>query len=310
MTDARRRVVVLAGGVSCEREISLISGRAVFDAFMAKGYDAVFVDAKDDFMARIKAAGAPPVFIALHGTFGEDGTAQRMLEKEGVPYTGSGPAASELAFDKSRAQGVFAKAGLRVPRFRILQKNDPWPASLPFNVPFVVKPAASGSSVGITIVRRAEDAPAAYAEAFRWSERALAEEFITGRELTVGILGDEPLPIVEVIPGNAFYDYEAKYESSETRYEFPARLTAAEAHAVSRAALDAYRALGCEVMARVDVMLSAGGVPYVLEANTIPGLTGKSLLPKAARAAGIDFPDLCVKILDLSLNRVKVGGRI
>lgn len=307
MTARARRVAVLAGGVSCEREVSLVSGKAVFDALVSAGLDAVLLDAADDFISGIRSAGATEVFIALHGTFGEDGTVQRVLEKEGVPYTGSGPQASEIAFDKSRAQALFAAAGLRVPERRVLEKSAPRPATPPFAAPFVVKPASSGSSVGVTIVRRAEDAPAAYEEAFRWSERALVEEFIRGRELTVGILGDEALPVVEVIPESPFYDYEAKYKSSGTRYEFPARLTAAETETVRHAALEAYRALGCEVMARVDMILSSDGVPYVLEANTIPGLTGKSLLPKAAKAAGIDFPALCVKILDLSLNRVKVG---
>ncbi len=303
-----RRIAVLAGGVSCEREVSLISGKAVFEAFVSLGYDAVFIDAADDFITAIRSSGATAVFIALHGTFGEDGTVQRVLEKEGVPYTGCGPKASEVAFDKSRAQALFAKAGLCVPEYKILEKYGPRPVEPPLSVPFVVKPASSGSSVGITIVRAAKDAPAAYEEAFRWSERVLVEKFIQGRELTVGILGDEALPVVEVIPASPFYDYEAKYKSSGTRYEFPARLTPGETERVQRAALDAYRALGCEVMARVDVMLSGDGVPYVLEANTIPGLTGKSLLPKAAKAAGIDFPGLCVKILDLSLSRVKVGG--
>lgn len=309
MTAARsRRIAVLAGGVSCEREVSLVSGKAVFDALVSLEYTAVFIDAADDFISEIRSSGATAVFIALHGTFGEDGVVQRILEKEGIPYTGSGPQASEIAFDKSRAQMLFAKAGLRVPEHRIFEKDGPRPAEAPLAVPFVVKPASSGSSVGITIVRYAEDAPAAYEEAFRWSDRVLVEKFIQGRELTVGILGDEPLPVVEVIPASPFYDYEAKYKSSSTRYEFPARLTPEETREVQRVAVEAYRALGCEVMARVDVILSEDGVPYVLEANTIPGLTGKSLLPKAAKAAGIDFPALCVKILDLSLNRVKVGG--
>jgi D-alanine-D-alanine ligase len=308
VTVRAHRIAVLAGGVSCEREVSLISGKAVFDAFVSLGRDTVFIDAADDFIVQIRSSGATAVFIALHGTFGEDGTVQRLLEKEGIPYTGSGPQASEVAFDKSRAQALFAKAGLRVPEYRVLEKNAPRPATPFFAVPFVVKPASSGSSVGVTIVRRTEEAQAAYEEAFRWSERILVEEFVKGRELTVGILGDESLPVVEVIPASPFYDYEAKYKSSGTRYEFPARLTIVETERVQRVAMDAYRALGCEVMARVDVILAEDGTPYLLEANTIPGLTGKSLLPKAAKAAGIDFSALCVKILDLSLNRVKVGG--
>ncbi len=302
-----KKIAVLAGGPSCEREVSLVSGKAVAEALRSAGFEVVVVDPVGDFLSELRASGAKAAFIALHGTFGEDGQIQRLLEAEGIRYTGAGAAASERSFDKSRAQAIFKEAGIRVPDFRVIAK-DAVPGRAPFGAPFVVKPATSGSSCGVTIVRDPSGFQAALEEAFRFSDHAVVDRFVKGRELTVGILGDEALPVVEVIPGRKFYDYEAKYGESGTRYEAPARLSADEAARVGSAALTAYRAIGCEVMGRVDVILSEDDrEPYVLEINTIPGLTGKSLLPKAAKAAGIDFPALCVKILELSLNRARVG---
>ncbi len=295
------KIAVLAGGSSCEREISLISGKAVYEALKAKGYDVLFLDPVGDFVTTLKSQQVSMVFIALHGTFGEDGELQEMLDRAGISYTGSGPRASELAFDKSIAQALFKKEGILVPEFQIFKSTSEASAFTPNHFPWVIKPASAGSSVGIRIVSKKEDLPEAFAEAFQYSKTVLAEEYISGRELTVGILGDEALPIVEVTPQEKFYDYKAKYNSSETRYEFPARLTREEADLVSDTALRAYRALGCRVMGRVDIIL-ADGRPYVLEINTIPGFTGKSLLPKAARAAGIEFGDLCVKIMQLSVK--------
>lgn len=298
---ARGRVAVLAGGPSCEREISLISGKAVQEALKKQGYDAFLVDPMGDFVPALKERGVSMAFNAVHGTFGEDGRLQRILDEAGIPYTGEGPGPSEIAFDKSRAQEVFRKAGVPVPASQVLR--GPYEKLEAAKYPVVVKPASSGSSVGVSIVKRPEDLHGAVKEAFRYSETVLLEEYVSGRELTVGILGGRALPVVEVIPGDKFYDYTAKYKSSETRYEFPARLTAEETRAVQEAALAAYRAAGCEVMGRVDVIF-ADGKPYVLEINTIPGLTGKSLLPKAAAASGIEFGELCVKIMELSERRL------
>ncbi len=300
MTFREKRIAILAGGPSCEREISLISGRAVFDALSSKGFSTCLIDPVGDFLGELKTQNISWVFLALHGTFGEDGTIQRILENEGLGYTGSGPLPSELAFDKARAQALFKKSGLRVPDFQIIKKGDPHRLPKSFPVPFVVKPARSGSSVGVSILPKEADYEKAALTAFQYSDEILLEEYVHGRELTVGILGGEALPIVEVVAQRKFYDYEAKYRDAGTSYAVPARLPLEQAKAVTETALKAYEILGCEVMARVDIILGERGRPVVLEINTIPGLTGKSLLPKAARAQGIDFPDLCVKILVLS----------
>ena len=284
--------------------MSLISGKAVYEALKERGFSVILLDPVGDFVKTLKSENISLVFNALHGTFGEDGTVQKILEEAGISYTGSGPEVSEIAFDKARAQAIFKKEGILVPEFQVIRSPEEVSRLTLGRFPVVVKPSKAGSSVGVSIVEKKEDVMEACREAFCYSDAVLVEEYIKGRELTVGILGDEALPIVEVIPGEAFYDYKAKYKSSDTRYEFPARLTAAEAKRVSDAALRAYRALECRVMGRVDVILS-GSEPYVLEVNTIPGLTGKSLLPKAAKARGIEFGDLCVKIMLLSQERVE-----
>ncbi|PIU40592.1 MAG: D-alanine--D-alanine ligase, partial [Candidatus Omnitrophica bacterium CG07_land_8_20_14_0_80_50_8] len=296
MNWACEKVAVLAGGTSCEREISLISGRAVLAALTAKGMPAILVDPAGDFVQTIKNENISMAFLALHGTFGEDGTIQRLFEKEGIAYTGSGVASSEKAFDKSRAQRLFQQAGLRVPEFRIVKKGETLGLPKKSSFPMVVKPASAGSSIGVSLVYDGANYEKAVSEAFRYSDSILIDRYIPGRELTVGMLGDEALPIGEVIVQRKFYDYQAKYENTGTRYEFPAKLSVQEARRVTEAAVKAYHTLGCEVMARVDVILGQDHEPCVLEVNTIPGLTGKSLLPKAALAAGIDFPSLCVKI--------------
>ena len=304
MKNGREKIAILCGGTSCEREISLVSGQAVFEAFSRLEIPAIQIDPKDgDFISTLKREAVTFAFIALHGTFGEDGTVQALLEEAQIPYTGSGIRASRNAFDKSIAQSFFQKAGIPVPSYKVLRKEDKDRRPDPIRVPFVVKPASSGSSVGVTIVTQAEDFGKALEEAFRYSDAALVEEYVAGRELTVGILGEEVLPIVEVIPGRAFYDYEAKYKDGGTRYEFPAKLDENRADRVRRLAWEAYACLGCEVMGRVDIIWGSGSGPVVLEVNTIPGLTGKSLLPKAAKARGIDFPELCVRILNLSKEK-------
>jgi D-alanine-D-alanine ligase len=300
------KIAVLSGGPSCEREVSLISGNAVLAALKERGYDAFLVDpdVRGDFAVSLKSAGVSAAFIALHGTFGEDGAVQEILDRAGIVYTGSGPEASRVSFDKSLTQKLLREKGIGIPEF-VTARAEEVPV-LPFGVPLVVKPSNSGSSVGVTILHDASGYAAALKEAFKYSSIAVVERFIDGRELTVGILGGRALPVVEVVAASGFYDYEAKYKSDLTRYDAPARITPREASAVTTAALKTYEALGCEVMARVDVILGADGRPYVLEANTIPGLTGKSLLPKAAKAAGIEFPDLCVRILELSFKRQRV----
>ena len=299
----KEKVAVLAGGTSCEREISLISGKAVHEALSELGYPVVLVDAVGDFAGKLHEENVTFAFLALHGTFGEDGTVQRLLEKEGIAYTGPGPETSERAFDKASAQNVFQKEGVRVPEFVILDSKQAIANKLPFKFPVVVKPTKAGSSVGVTIVKKAAEYEAACLKAFEYSDAVLVDRYIAGRELTVGILGDKALPVVEVIAKREFYDFEAKYRESGTEYQFPAKLTESEQKAVLAEAMKAYRAIGGEVMGRVDLILGADGLPYVLELNTIPGLTPKSLLPKAAKAAGIHFPELCVKIMSLSMAK-------
>lgn len=301
MDLSNEKIAILAGGPSCEREVSLISGRAVEEALGSRGIRTVFVDPDPDgkFVEELRREAVTAAFLALHGTFGEDGSVQTILERAEIPYTGSGPESSRLAFDKSVSQMLFRGAGLCVPDFRVLERGRECVS--PFAFPVVVKPACAGSSVGVTIVHEKEAYSDAVAEAFRWSERVLVERFVAGRELTVGILGDRPLPVVEIVARREFYDYQAKYQNTGTEYRVPAELPEGIRRAVQEQALAAYRELGCRVMARADVMLDAAGVPYLLEVNTIPGLTGRSLLPKAAAAAGIDFPGLCVRILELSL---------
>ncbi len=300
------KIAVLAGGPSGEREVSLVSGQAVHDALKEKGYEVLLLDPAGDFIDVLKNENVSIAFNAVHGTFGEDGTLQRMLDEAGIAYTGDGPEVSEMAFDKARAQAVFAREGILVPENQILRDPSEAAKICVDRFPVVVKPSKSGSSVGVTIVQKREDLADAFEEAFRYSDTVLVEEYVQGRELTVGFLGDQALPVVEVIPKDKFYDYRAKYKSSDTRYEFPAKLTPEETLAVQGAAQRAYKALGCEVMGRVDVILS-GRDAYVLEINTIPGLTGKSLLPKAAAASGIEFGDLCVRIMELSKQRVSAN---
>lgn len=301
------KIAVLAGGSSCEREISLISGRAVFEALTARGFETLFVDPDEDLIVRLKAWGATVAFLALHGSFGEDGTVQRALDSAGVLYTGSSAEASAKAFDKSTAQRLFQTEGLSVPAACFLRRGQRIPDPSDKEFPLVVKPAACGSSVGISLVPSGKELASACAEAFRFSETILIERYIRGRELTVGILGGMALPLVEIITPRGFYDYQAKYQDPATRYESPTKLTSAETALLQDLALKAFHVLGCDVMARVDFILGQDGIPYLLEVNTIPGLTGKSLLPKAAKAAGIDFPDLCVRILQLSLERTAPG---
>ena len=303
----REKIAVLAGGTSCERDISLISGRNVLEALQSTGLNVLWVDAVGDFMDQLKRQKVTLAFLALHGTFGEDGTVQRLLEKERILYTGPGPRASELAFDKSKSQAILKKEGIGVPDFVSYTKISRAGVRSPFSLPVVVKPAKAGSSVGVTIVTDAAGYVPAVEEAFRWSDVILVEKFIAGRELTVGILGEETLPVVEVIAKRQFYDYEAKYGDAGTRYEVPAKLSRKEADAIQKAALKTHHALGCERMSRVDLILASDGALFVLELNTIPGLTAKSLLPKAAQKAGIDFPALCVKILSMALLSKKVA---
>lgn len=296
-----KRIAVLMGGISSEREVSLNTGRGVHEALRSKGYDSIAIDWREgaDLVGELRAAKPDAVWIALHGTWGEDGCVQGLLECLRIPYTGSGVTASALAMDKVLSKRIFDDHGIPTPDWRVLGAADS-PAShagAVGGVPCVVKPSREGSTVGITIVKRMEDLDAAVALARRCHGETLFERFIAGRELSVGILGDAVLGTVEIRTKAAYYDYEAKYQRSDNEYLVPAPLDPKVDDEVRTAALRAHRALGCEGYGRVDVRLDESGRPWVLEANTLPGMTATSLLPKIAKHAGIDYATLCERIL-------------
>lgn len=297
------KIAVLMGGPGSEREVSLASGAAVTRALCGLGLNAVAVDVADT--RPVLPAGTGLAFNVIHGTFGEDGELQALLDELGLPYTGAGAASSRTAFDKNLAKAAFLAAGVPTPRAEII--NPTRGSALPsFAVPFVVKPPREGSSVGVHIVRRQQDAAAAIVAAACFSSDLLVEEFIQGKELTVGILDDVALPVVHIAPRTGFYDHASKYPwlggGAGSDYYCPADLDAATTRAVQEAALAAHRALGIEIYSRVDVLLDEAGRPFVLEANTIPGMTETSLLPKAAAVVGLDFAELCRTIAELSLR--------
>jgi D-alanine-D-alanine ligase len=298
-------VAVLFGGSSAEREVSLKSGNAVLAALKSKGVDAHAFDPAGRDLGDLKREGFDRAFVILHGRGGEDGTVQGALELLGIPYTGSGVMASALGMDKWRTKLLWQGAGLPVPDYALLTAASDFAAvERQLGLPLFVKPANEGSSVGVTKVKAAGDLPAAYAEAARHDPLVLAERFMGGGEFTVGILGKgddmRALPVVKIEPTTEFYDYEAKYFRDDTRYLCPAGLSAEAELEMQYLALRAFRVLGCRGWGRVDVLLDADHKPYLLEINTAPGMTDHSLVPMAARAAGIAFPDLCLKVLELA----------
>ena len=295
------KVAVMFGGTSAEREISLRSGGAVLAALRARGIDAHAFDPAEQPLAALAAEGYARVFIALHGRGGEDGTLQGALTLMNLPFTGSGVLASALAMDKWRGKLLWQAEGLPVPEHAVLDADSDFAAvAARLGLPLFVKPAREGSSIGIVKVRRADELPAAYAEAARHDSLVLAERALLGGEYTVAILGDLALPSIRIVPATEFYDYEAKYFRDDTSYLCPSGLTPAAESEMRELALRGFRALGCRGWARVDFLLDDDGRPYLLEANTAPGMTDHSLVPIAARAAGIDFPELCVRILELA----------
>lgn len=299
-----RRIGVLAGGPSSEREISLKSGMAVFSALTKFGINARFIDLKSGPRKVLKHAGIDTAFIALHGGYGEDGTIQALLEDLGIPYTGSGPDSSRLALDKIASKRIFIKNGIPAPEYLTLKKRaDDKNTLRKIKLPAVIKPRNEGSSVGLSIVTDDSQFKGALSRAFEYSDTVLVEKFIKGRELTVGILGEGALPVVEIKPKNNVYDYSAKYIDKETEYVAPAELEKNVSLKARKMALRAHMALGCRDISRVDMRLDDEGRIFVLEVNTIPGLTERSLLPMAARAKGIDFGELCYRILEMALEK-------
>lgn len=293
------KVAVLLGGRSAEREISLMSGNAVLAALKRKGVDAHAFDTRDRDLHELRTGGFDRVFVALHGRYGEDGTVQGALELMGVPYTGSGVMASSLAMDKWRTKLVWIAAGIPTPRFVMLEASSDFKAvANDLGLPLIVKPSREGSTIGLTKVVRAQDMEAAYRKAAEFDDMVLAEEFITGAEVTASILGDQVFPLIRIEAPGGSYDYQAKYFSDETRYFCPSGLPSAQEGRIQALALRASRILDCRGWGRVDVMLDTKGEPYLLEANTVPGMTGHSLVPMAAKVAGVPFDDLVVRILE------------
>jgi len=301
---------VLMGGYSSEREISLKSGKAVCEALQSAQYKVKPIDitARDpeEISRTLNDAGIDVAFIALHGELGEDGIIQTILEAAGIPYSGSGPDASRLALDKVAAYKKFEEHGVPVPPHRSFCRTDSVSIkdlSGVFSFPFVVKPACQGSSIGISLVQNENELAGALRAAFEHDNEILIEQFIRGRELTVGILEEKSLPVIEVKPKGTFFDFTAKYQSGTTEYLVPAPIPEAMAATVQALALSAHRALGCENLSRVDVMLDGNNSPYVLEVNTIPGFTATSLLPKAAKVTGLDFTQLVLKIVRMAYEK-------
>lgn len=297
MTLQKKNIAVLMGGPGAERAVSLNSGAAVVKALRSLGANVTEIDVHGpDFEL---PAGTDLAFNIIHGTFGEDGQLQALLDARGVPYTGEGEVGSRLAFDKIASKKRFVAAGVPTAKWEIVAKGDAPTLSLPF----VVKPPREGSSVGVHIVQDTVALDAALEDCFARDTEVLVEEFVQGKELTVGVVGDEAFPVVEIVPKVDFYSYENKYTKGASEYFCPARLYADTTARVQAAALAAHRSLGLEVYSRVDVLLDAQGNPYVLEVNTIPGMTETSLLPKGAAAVGVNFAQLCERIAALSLAK-------
>jgi len=295
------KVGVLFGGKSAEREVSLKSGAMVLAALKAKGVDAHAFDPRDRSLDALAAERFERVFIALHGRYGEDGTMQGALELLGIPYTGSGVLASALAMDKWRTKLLWQAAGVPTPPYVMLTRETDFRAVADhLGLPIMVKPANEGSSIGMSKVRRAQDLEEAFALAVNYDDVVIAEKFIEGTELTGGILGDIALPLIRLETPRDFYDYEAKYLADDTRYIVPCGLAADKEREVQELGLAAFRTLGCRGWGRVDLMLDREGRPWFLEVNTSPGMTDHSLVPMAARHAGIPFEELCVRILGMA----------
>jgi D-alanine-D-alanine ligase len=296
-----KKVAVLYGGRSAEREVSLATGKACAEALRSRGLDVTLVDAGLDLDVRLRAMGAEVAFVALHGRWGEDGCTQGLLESMGIPYTGSGVLASAAAMDKVVSKLLFKAAGLSLAGYRVVPPGavgQVTVADLPAGLPAVVKPACEGSSVGVHVVKEAAELPAALADAARFKGDVIVEEYIRGQEVNVAILDGAALGTVEMVPSREFYDYVAKYTPGSTQYFVPARLPEEATARVCRDTETAYRALGCAGAARVDFIVAADGTPYILEVNTLPGMTGTSLVPKIAAGKGIPFPELCERLLD------------
>ncbi len=313
MTDtslSHHRIGVLMGGCSSEKEISLKTGHAIAQALTAGGCQVVPIElqrhAEEEVLEAVTKNNISLVFIAMHGAFGEDGTLQAILEKKNIPFTGSDSRASRLAMNKGTTQQIMRQNGIDIPEYRIIEDMSAGLDTLTNEIhrcPLVVKPAAEGSSVGITIIRHPSEVPLALEQALALGQQALLERYIPGREITVGLLGDQALTPIEIRPREGFFDFKAKYEKGRTEYLIPAPISGQATRAVQEVARRAFDLLGCRDFARADFILDEQDRPFFLEMNTIPGFTSTSLLPMAARQAGLSFEDLCLRILGYALKR-------
>ena len=307
--DLPKKIAVLMGGPGSERDVSLATGRGVSKALRSLGADVVDVDVRDEDFQLPKDVDL--AFLTIHGTFGEDGTLQKILEDRGVSYTGEGVEGSRSAFDKFLTKEKFRAHNVVTPEWEVIEVGQR--PKIP--VPLVVKPPCQGSTVGVVIVKNESELDSAIKEAGKYDRKLLVEKFVSGRELTIGILGDQALPILEIIPKGGFYDFTNKYPflnpqaGGGAEHVCPARIDEKKTAQTQELALRAFRALGLRVYGRVDVILSDSGEPFVLEVNTIPGMTEASLLPEAAAAAGIGYVDLCARIIELSRARTEGSGR-
>jgi len=305
LRDLPKKIAVLMGGPGSERDVSLATARGVSKALRSVGAEVVEVDVRgENFQIPDDVDLA---FLTIHGTFGEDGQLQKILEERGIAYTGDAVEESRNSFDKIRSKEKFREHGVRTPEWQVIQSGQR--PTIP--LPIVVKPPREGSTVGVFIVKNERELESAVAEAANYDRELLIEKFVPGRELTIGILGDQALPVLEIIPKGGFYDFATKYpflnpqSGASAEHVCPARIDAAKTREIQDLALRAFRALGLQVYARVDIILAEDGEPFVLEANTIPGMTEASLLPEAAAAAGINYVDLCLRIIELSRARME-----
>jgi D-alanine-D-alanine ligase len=312
VAEEKLKLAVLRGGRSAEREVSLRSGAQVEKALRGRGHDVIGVDLDRKTWDVLRDGDFDCVFNALHGRLGEDGTVQGMLELLGLPYTGSGVLASALCMDKSRANKVMTAAGLEIPEFDELDFQpgigafDADAIASRFGLPLVIKPVREGSTIGLTIAKDVDEVASGIQLAVRYDRRVMVQRFAAGTEITVGVLATpeiQVLPTLEIVSDNPTYDYDAKYTAGKSHHIIPARIPETARAAAADAAGRAFTELGCAGMARVDIIVDAGGTPWVLEVNTVPGLTELSLLPDAARSAGISFDDLCQRLIDHALAR-------
>lgn len=304
---AKKKIGVIMGGLSAEKEVSLTSGGAVENALRDAGYDVhpIYFNGPG-VVDEIKAVSPDVIFIALHGRYGEDGTVQGLLDVMGIPFTGAGVAGSAIAMDKAVTKKILKYHGIPTADFVTLRRKGFDPDNTmaeSLGYPIVVKPATLGSTIGMSFVYKAGDLPPAIKLAFEHDDEILLEEFIEGREITAGVLDGRPLPLIEIVVPGGVYDYQAKYLSHDNQYLCPAPLDAGTTKKIQGMALEVFHALKCYGVGRVDFRLDKEGIPYVLEMNTIPGMTGSSLLPKAAAAAGIDFTSLIEAVLMGALHR-------